>query len=57
MTCEVEGCERGPQTDGSTLFRVSPKGKGQKFVGRCREHLETPPDPELDQVVSVFEGR
>jgi hypothetical protein len=42
--CDYEGCERGIDT-GHALHRVSPKGKGQPFVGMCSEHYAGTPDP------------
>ena len=40
MTCDT--CGRSPLTDHSVvLIRQSPKGPGEKFVGRCTRCLGT----------------
>lgn len=44
MVCDYEGCENGIAT-GHALHRVSPKGKGQKFIGMCDDHYVGHPDP------------
>ena len=39
MQCAATNCGRGPQDDnGSTLYRISPKGPWAEFVGLCHEH-------------------
>lgn len=50
MVCAEEGCERGIAT-GHALYRISPKGPGQKFIGKCEEHFKGEPNP----VAKVFE--
>jgi hypothetical protein len=60
-TCAVPGCDRGPQDErGSGLYRISPKGKGEKFVGLCDPHYvgyqrggATLPDRDPDVVAIV----
>lgn len=37
FTCSFPGCERHP-SKGDTILRISAKGKGMPFVGRCSEH-------------------
>lgn len=44
LVCAQEGCENGLAT-GHALQRVSPKGPGQKFVGKCDEHFDGQMDP------------
>lgn len=50
MLCEV--CRKGPP-DGLSVFRVNPKG--QPGIWRCRAHLDSPPDPDLDRAVREIE--
>lgn len=47
LSCSYPGCERHPSR-GDDIIRVSAKGPGQPFVGRCREHLGAEVPPELD---------
>jgi RF-1 domain len=35
--CSFPGCERHP-SKGDTIIRISAKGEGQPFIGRCAEH-------------------
>lgn len=37
MGCSFPGCDRHP-SKGDTILRISKKGPGQRFVGRCEEH-------------------
>lgn len=49
--CVWPGCSRGPFDEhGSALYRISPKGPGQKFVGLCGEHVKRT-DYEVDEDV------
>jgi len=50
LVCAHEGCEKGVET-GHALYRISPTGPGQKFVGMCEEHYDGEPDP----VAKTFE--
>lgn len=50
FVCDYEGCENGIDT-GHALMRVSPKGKGQPFVGLCEKHYAGRVDP----VAKVFQ--
>lgn len=43
-TCDHEGCVNGIDS-GHALYRVSPKGPGQPFVGLCSEHYVGERDP------------
>lgn len=38
LTCSFPGCDRHP-SKGDTVLRISKKGPGEKFVGRCAEHF------------------
>ena len=51
--CEVAGCERHLEK-GDTIYRTSPMGG--PFRGRCLEHLETPPDPEVQDICEIIAG-
>lgn len=42
--CDHQGCTNGIDT-GHALYRVSPKGPGQPFVGLCSEHYAGEVDP------------
>jgi hypothetical protein len=42
--CDYEGCTKGIDT-GHALYRISPKGKGEKFVGLCEENYVGEPEP------------
>lgn len=55
MICQEEDCERGPLTTGDALYRVSPKG--QKFIGRCEEHLKGDPDEIVKSVVDAIQSK
>jgi hypothetical protein len=57
MICDYEGCEKGPLTTGHALYRVSPKGPGQKFVGLCEEHYAGTPDPVAKAIEEANRGR
>jgi hypothetical protein len=37
LTCSYPGCDRHP-SKGDTILRISVKGPGQPFIGRCAEH-------------------
>jgi hypothetical protein len=37
LECSFPGCDRHP-SKGDTILRISKKGPGQRFVGRCEEH-------------------
>lgn len=50
MKCEV--CNQGPM-HGVSVFRTNPKG--EKGIWRCEPHLETKPDPEVLEIVSIIE--
>lgn len=57
MICAHEGCDRGIAT-GHGLYRISPKGRGEKFVGVCQDHLgdlETPSDSSVLKITQTFE--
>lgn len=56
--CDYEGCENGIDT-GHVLYRVSPKGKGQCFVGLCKGHYvgETIPVAEVIEDILREYGR
>jgi hypothetical protein len=45
MECSFPGCEAHP-SKGDTIHRISAKGPGQPFIGRCEKHLgaEVPAD-------------
>jgi hypothetical protein len=47
LTCSFPGCERHP-SKGDDIVRISAKGPGEPFIGRCREHLgvDVPADLE-----------
>lgn len=44
--CSFPGCDRHPR-NGDTILRISAKGKGMVFVGRCEEHYGDESGPEL----------
>lgn len=50
-SCSHPTCHRTPG-DG-TIHRISPKG--ERFVGRCEEHLGRPVDPEVVAVTDLIE--
>ncbi len=37
LECSYPGCQRHP-SKGDDILRISAKGKGMPFIGRCREH-------------------
>lgn len=37
--CIYPGCGVHPAKGGGPVFRISPKGKGETFVGACGPHL------------------
>lgn len=45
LSCSFPGCECHP-SKGDDILRISAKGRGEPFVGRCREHYgaEIPAD-------------
>lgn len=43
FTCSHEGCNEGPMTTGTAIYRISPKGG--PFVGLCLRHYEGERDP------------
>lgn len=49
--CSFPGCES------TTTFRVSPKGPGSPYVGRCRNHLpdDFVMEPTIKRIVETFE--
>lgn len=52
--CARPDCDRGVRT-GHVIYRISPKGKGEPFVGLCEEHMaEDAIDPEVKAVADVF---
>lgn len=57
LTCSYPGCERHP-SKGDDIIRISAKGPGEPFVGRCREHLgaDVPPDLEASMDVAKRVG-
>lgn len=44
--CSFPGCDRHP-SKGDTILRISAKGKGMPFVGRCAEHYGSEEGREL----------
>lgn len=44
--CSFPGCDRHP-SKGDTIIRISAKGPGQEFVGRCEEHYGDDSGPSL----------
>jgi len=49
--CEIEGCGRW------AIYRTSPKGPGQKFRGRCGEHMGAAINPTDRDVAGIIEDR
>lgn len=54
IECEI--CGRSPK-NGETVFRSGEKGAGKNPGWRCRAHLTTAVDPEVNELVSILENR
>jgi hypothetical protein len=52
LTCSYPGCERHP-SKGDDVIRISAKGPGQPFIGRCREHLGADVPPDLEDAMGT----
>lgn len=50
---ECEVCQKHPIRDSIATFRVNEYGIPGIF--RCREHLETPIDSDVDEIVRIIE--
>lgn len=53
FVCEV--CKKGPEEEGIAIIRTSKKGPGEDPHWRCRDHVDTPVDKAVDEVVKLIE--